>query len=116
MDNESFPFVLPIAPIVFQIDELDPVLSKLTATSLRRCAVAFTVAGDDRNKIVVAALDAAADGTDLIPHSDGSKWAVGSRSYSHQQGSAMYNHTLELAEQEEVSLAGVEIDGDDAHS
>lgn len=113
MANSEFSLMLPIQgpPLRFSTVENEPVISRLTGKSLRRCQISFTVAGEGRNDEVNAMLAAANASAELISDTQGGQWKVGNRSESFQQGSQMYHHVVDLEEQEELALTGVEIDG-----
>jgi hypothetical protein len=110
MSNEPLTFIVLGAPQPsVDVDDLEPVQSTLTGKMLRHVEIIIVLNGDELNEKLNNELNAARGLKPAeIRDTDGGRWTVRSRRYSHTPGIDRYVHRVELIEKDQVVLDRLE--------
>jgi hypothetical protein len=95
-----------------KVEVLDSATSPLTGKPLRRLRLDVGARGETEHERLVAELESAANGTTLIAGADGEEWRVTNHySYQDDRLPSVFEYTVDLEEQEQVTLDRAEFRG-----
>jgi hypothetical protein len=92
-------------------EELEPKVSPITGSELRRVQATLTAQGDQAHEGLHAILRPDSGEEVVLSEPGGRAWVVSDHSYSYRQGAGrntLYVHTFELQEREELRIEAVE--------